>query len=206
MTVTALYRLTKSDMPAAVYALKDAFKDDPLWEKVFKDDPDKDRALSAFFTCPLLYGMKFGKACAVTPSAEGVAVWVPGRYADMGTWGMLCSGALFYAVKMGRDTIQNLAIISKQTNLKRNRLMRGRAYTYLAMIGVASAVQGKGLGSKLMDTIKTECDSKGLDLYLETEKEENLLFYEKHGFSVLETITLPKIDLPMWLMIRNPLR
>jgi len=44
---------------------------------------------------------------------------------------------------------------------------------------------------------------KALTLYLETEKEDNLFFYEKHGFTVLEKINLPKLDLSMWLMLRN---
>ncbi len=55
-----------------------------------------------------------------------------------------------------------------------------------------------------MDTIKQECDNQDLNLYLETEKEENLRFYEKHGFTVLEKINLPILDLPMWLMLRSP--
>jgi len=29
-------------------------------------------------------------------------------------------------------------------------------------------------------------------------------FYERHGLTVLEKITLPKLDLPMWLMLRKP--
>ncbi len=203
MSSSTLYSLTKEDIPKAVETLKDAFSADPLWEEVFKEDPDQDQSLTAFFTCPLLYGMKFGKACATSPSAEGVAVWVPGKYADMSMWGMLRSGALFYGMKMGKQSVQNLAIVSKQTGHKRKKLMRNQAYKYLTIIGISSAAQGNGFGSKLMDTIKQECDNEGLNLYLETEKEENLRFYEKHGFTVLERINLPKLDLPMWLMFRK---
>ncbi len=197
MSSSTLYRLTREDIPKAVGTLKDAFSNDPLWEEVFKEDSYKEQTLTAFFTCPLLYGMKFGKACATSPSAEGVAVWVPGKYADMSMWGMLRSGALFYGMKMGRQAVQNLAIVSKQTGHKRKELMRDKVYTYLTIIGVSSLAQGKGFGSKLMDTIKQECDNQGLNLYLETEKEENLCFYEKHGFTVLEKINLPNLELPM---------
>ena len=204
MSSSSLYSLTKEDIPKAVKTLKDAFSTDPLWEEVFKEDLDKERTLTAFFTCPLLYGMKFGKACATSPSAEGVAVWVPGKYADMGMWGMLRSGALFYGMKMGKQSVQKLAIVSKQTGQKRKKLMRNQAYAYLTIIGISSAAQGNGFGSKLMDTIKQECDHEGLNLYLETEKEENISFYEKHGLTVLEKITLPQLDLPMWLMLRKP--
>ncbi len=204
MSSSTLYSLTREDIPKAVGTLKDAFSNDPLWEEVFKKDPDKEQTLAAFFTCPLLYGMKFGKACATSPSAEGVAVWVPGKHVDMSMWGMLRSGALLYGMKMGRQAVQNLAIVSKETGHKRKELTRGKVYKYLTIIGVSSSVQGKGFGSKLMDTIKQECDNEDVNLYLETEKEENLLFYEKHGFTVLEKINLSKLDLPMWLMLRSP--
>ena len=83
MSSSTLYSLTREDIPKAVETLKDAFSSDPLWDEVFKEDPERDRSLTAFFTCPLLYGMKFGKACATSPLAEGVAVWVPGKYADI---------------------------------------------------------------------------------------------------------------------------
>ncbi len=204
MSTSSLYRLTKEDIPRAVECLKDAFKDDPLWCEVFKNDPDKDKSLTAFFTCPLLYGMKFGKAYATSPEIEGVAVWVPGKHSDMTMWGMLRCGALSYGAKMGKESIRNLSIVSKQLGPTRKRLMKNKPYLYLTIIGVSSMAQGKGFGSKIMDAMKEECTREGLHLYLETEKEENLPFYEKHGFAVLEKIVFKKLNLPMWLMERKP--
>jgi hypothetical protein len=55
-----------------------------------------------------------------------------------------------------------------------------------------------------MDAIKEECTRDGLHLYLETEKEENLPFYEKHGFTVLQKVMFKKINLPMWDLERTP--
>jgi len=99
MSCSNLYSLAREDIPKAVETLKDAFSNDPLWKKVFKEDPDKDQALTAFFSIPLLYGMKFGKARATSSSLEAVAVWLPGKFANMGMWGMLRSGALFHGMK-----------------------------------------------------------------------------------------------------------
>ncbi len=56
----------------------------------------------------------------------------------------------------------------------------------------------------IMDTIKEECDREGVHLYLETEKEDNLPFYEKHGLTVLKEVVFKKINMPMWLMTRKP--
>ncbi len=204
MPTASLYSFTREDVPRAVECLKDAFRDDPLWREVFRDDPNKDKSLTAFFTCPLLYGIKFGKACATSPKIEGVAVWVPGRHANMTMWGMLRSGALAYGARMGKESVRNLSIVSRRLGPERRKWMKKKPYLYLTIIGVSSQAQGKGLGSQIMDAIKEECDREGFSLYLETEKEDNLAFYQKHGFAVLEKIVLDKLDLPMWLMERKP--
>jgi GNAT superfamily N-acetyltransferase len=204
MATSFLHRLTKEEIPKAVACLKDAFADDPLWTVIFKNDPDRENALSAFFTFPLLYGMNYGHAWAASPEIEGVAVWVPGKYAEMTVWRMLCSGALPYGAKLGKETLRKLAIVSKQLVPVRKKLTKEKPFLYLAIIGISSAAQGKGLGSKIMDVIKDEADRKKLHLYVETEKEENLLFYQKHGFTLLQKIVFEEINLPMWLMERTP--
>ena len=204
MNSSPLYRLRKEDIPRAVECLKDAFQEDPLWRVVFKDDPDRDKALTAFYTCPLLYGMKYGKACATSPDMEGVAVWVPGRYANMSMWGMWRSGALRYGMAMGRETTRNLAIVSKELGPEKKRIMKSQPYIYLTIIGVSSSAQGKGLGSKMMEAIKEECSRDGLHIYLETEVEDNIQFYERHGLSVQKKVVLSKLNVPMWLMAGKP--
>lgn len=202
--MSSLYSLTKADIPRAVACLKDAFRDDPLWTEVFRDDPDREDSLTSFYTIPLLYGMKFGKAYATSSAVEGVAVWLPQKYANLNMWGMLRSGALKYGAKMGKETIHNLTIVSNKLGPDRKELLKGKPYQYLIIIGVSSAVQGQGYGSKLMEAMKEECDRNGQYLYLETEKEENIAFYEEHGFSVLQKIVLDKLCVPMWEMARKP--
>ncbi len=204
MPADHLYRIAKNDIPRAAERLKDAFKEDPLWAEVFKNDPHRDQSLTSFFTCPLLYGLKFGKVYATSSRLEAIAAWLPGKYSNMSTWGMLRCGALSYGIKMGKETIGNLSIMSKQLNPDKKKQMKGKPYLYLLIIGVASSSQGKGLGSQLMDALKKECDSRGLYLYLETEKEENLPFYKKHGLTVARKIIFEKFNLPMWEMVRKP--
>ncbi len=203
MSTTSLYHLTKEDIPRAVECFKDAFKKDPLWTEVFKNDPNRERAFSGFITCPLLYGLKFGKVYATSPEIEGVAVLVPGDHADMGMWGILRSGAMPYAMKMGKESIHNLGIVYKHLGPDRKKLMNNKPHAYLMVIGVASTFQGKGFGSKLMEAMIEEATREGLHIYLETETEANVSFYEKHGFSVLQQIVLEKLNVPMWEMERK---
>lgn len=204
MSASSLYPLAEDDIPKAVECLKDAFKDDPLWAEVFKDDPDRDKSLSGFYTCPLLYGIMFGKAYATSPEIEAVAVWVSGKYADMTMWRMLRCGAMAHGAKMGREAVRNLSILNKQLGPLRKRFMKNKPHVHLTIIGVSSAAQRMGHGSKLMDAVTEECDRDGTYLYLETEKEENVPFYEKHGLTVLEKTVIRKMNVPMWLMERKP--
>jgi ribosomal protein S18 acetylase RimI-like enzyme len=197
-----LYKIEKNDVERCVTTLKDAFKDDPLWKEVFRDDPDKDKALTGFFTIPILYWIKFGKVYATSEQIEGVAVWLPGEKSYMGFLGLLRSGAASYGARIGKPSMKNLSLLGKHLEPDRKRFMKGKKYTYLTIIGVNSTHQGKGYGSILLNKIAAECDEAGE--HLETESEETVKFYEKHGFYIQQKINLSKINVPMWEMVRPP--
>jgi ribosomal protein S18 acetylase RimI-like enzyme len=72
------------------------------------------------------------------------------------------------------------------------------------IIGVASEFQGQGFGGKLLRALIEESEQVGVSIYLETETEKNVRMYERLGFSLLNQITLPVLDLPMWEMVREP--
>ncbi len=204
MRIDNLYKITRNDVENAVATLKDAFHDDPVWSAVFRDDPNTDKALSGVFTMSVLHGMKFGKAYATSERLEGVAVWVPGEKSSMGLLRLISSGAVSYGRHIGGPSVKNLSALSKQLEPDRKRLMSDKSYTYLTIIGVGSDNQGKGYGSVLLNKIKEDCDETQRYLYLETESEESVRFYERHGFHTEQKIIVKHIDVPMWQMIRPP--
>ena len=69
---------------------------------------------------------------------------------------------------------------------------------------MATELQGKGFGRKLIGAAIEKSEHEGLHLYLETETEENVKLYEHFGFRLLKRITLPMVELPMWEMVREP--
>jgi GNAT superfamily N-acetyltransferase len=74
-------------------------------------------------------------------------------------------------------------------------------YIHLLIMGVS---QGKGFGRKLLRALIEQAETEKKTIYLETQKEENVQFYEKYGFSVEKKIMLPEpLNLPMWLMLRD---
>jgi ribosomal protein S18 acetylase RimI-like enzyme len=72
------------------------------------------------------------------------------------------------------------------------------------MIGVATRHQGAGIGTTMVAALTGRCDRDGTWMYLETESESNVRFYERHGFRLLKTLVLPRLDVPMWQMSRPP--
>ena len=48
------------------------------------------------------------------------------------------------------------------------------------------------------------CDAARLPAYLESSKERNVPFYERHGFRVTGELTIPGGGPTLWLMWRNP--
>ena len=77
-------------------------------------------------------------------------------------------------------------------------------FYYIFAIGARKAARGKGYGSTLMKQCISLAEADSMPIYLENSKQENLRFYEGHGFEVIEQITIGKGSPPMWLMVRKP--
>ncbi len=202
MSTEHLHPIGKPEIPAAGEVLIDSFQDDPLWR--VPRDGKQSRSHQGFFECLLRYGPAYGKVCASSSALEGLAVWVPGKLADMSFWRMLRCGAIRAALRMEKESVRKLKVLSDTVVPDRKRHMKDRDYSYVMVIGVRTAHQGRGIGSRLMQAITGESDAAGQALYLETQTEANLPFYARHGFEVIGRVTLPELDLPMWKMAREP--
>ena len=75
---------------------------------------------------------------------------------------------------------------------------------YLFMLGVEPAHQGKGIGTRLVQHGLNMCDGQGVPAYLETAEEENVRFYEKHNFKVIDEFLIPHNGPKIWTMIYEP--
>ncbi|WP_417459604.1 GNAT family N-acetyltransferase [Kordiimonas sp.] len=74
---------------------------------------------------------------------------------------------------------------------------------YLFAIAVDPSLQGKGIGGALMREALTRVDAAGMPAYLENSKEQNISFYQNHGFEILEEAVPANGCPPMWLMWRK---
>jgi ribosomal protein S18 acetylase RimI-like enzyme len=199
-----LYRVQKGDIVQASKVLADAFQRDPLWKKIYEGDPDIKKRFHAFFEGGVRYCLKYGELYAPSENMEGIIGLIPGKYADMNAWRAILSGSMGVGMRIGLSTAMKMGTIFKSVVGDRREHMAGCAFLYVLVFGVATELQGKGFGRKLMDAAIEKSEREGLHLYLETETEENVKMYEHFGFKLLKKVTLPVVDLPMWEMVREP--
>lgn len=199
-----LYRLQKKDVRRAGMVLADAFRDDPVWKKVFTD-ARLDHQQSVF-EVPVRYCLRYGQVCATSENLEGIITWVPGNLANMTIWRLIRSGAIWSGTKGGFRLASKMEPIFRPIEADRKANMKGIPYLYVPILGVASGFQGQGLGGKLLNALIAESEHAGVPIYLEAETESNVRWYGKFGFETIKQIILPIINLPMWEMVRKPKR
>jgi len=198
-----LYRVQKGDIIRAGKVLADAFQHDPLWNKIYEGESDIEKRFRAHFEVPVRYCLKYGEVYALSEDLEGVVAWVPRKYADMTAWRIMHSGDVGAAMRVGLNASKKMGLVFKPVTEDRHEHMASSTYLYLLVVGVATKLQGKGFGRKLIGAAIEKSEREGLQLYLETELEENVKMYEHFEFRLLKRITLPIVDLPMWEMVRK---
>jgi ribosomal protein S18 acetylase RimI-like enzyme len=194
--ISELYSLTQDDYNFASSLLGDAFRVDPIWSQILKDEPSK---FSQAFGFPLKYTLKYGRVYAPDNQKLAIAAWLPTPYVDMNIWQLFRSGSLSVAMKLGMKVFKKITQVFQTVDNDRKLNITGQ-YINLFVLGVAPTQQKKGLGTLLVQKMIDHLPS-GIPLYLETETESNVKFYERLGFHVLKEINVPILDLPMWEML-----
>jgi predicted N-acetyltransferase YhbS len=75
-------------------------------------------------------------------------------------------------------------------------------HVHLGPVAVDVRLQGQGIGSLLMREHCWRLDGDRAVGYLETDKPNNVRFYERFGFEVVREE--PVLGLPNWFMRREP--
>ena len=199
-----LYSVRKEDITQAGKVLADAFHDDPLWKKIFEGYSDLDKRFRSMAELSIKHGLKYGKVLATSENLEGIISWVPAKYADMSVWQLISGGNTGRAFRMGFRAIRRMGQAMKQIPKDRHEHMAGRDHLYLLIIGVTPELQGKGYGKQLLEAVIKESDRTGLPVYLDVQVEDNVYMYEHFGCELINKVTLPLFDIPIWEMIREP--
>ena len=176
----------------AIDILARAFQDDPVLNWSCNHPPD----LRPFFEFTLPVFIPHGLTC-MDPEGRGAASWLgPGAKLR---WPMNMSSVTYILQLGGLRGFYRMLRSGHQTDKHHPRT----PHYYLFAIGVDPQHKGKGVGSALIAPMLRRCDDEGVPAYLENSKEQNLRFYEGHGFRVTREIRFARSAPPLWLMWRE---
>lgn len=193
--------LDASRVHDAIAATSRAFWPDPMFGFFSRNGLDEHMNMPAFIKAVMHDALGHGEVDAVMKSGRiaATASWLPPGAAPRSTLRELRVTALCAsALVRGRNRLKALAILNEM-----DKQHPSEPHWYLAAIGVDPLFQGRGIGTALLRTRLDVCDRTGLPAYLETQKPENVPYYERFGFTVRHTVA--KQGCPtLWAMWRDP--
>jgi ribosomal protein S18 acetylase RimI-like enzyme len=187
---------TAADLRPISLVLARAFRHDPVHRWILPTELDWALSSDAFFAMVAGDALRHGTVYT-TPRIEGAALWVP-PYPQPATLAGRLGMALRWYLALGRR--------ATRVGVELARIERAHPplpHWYLAVLGTDPRFQGSGVGSALLAPILERCDADRIPAYLESSKQENVPFYERHGFRVLDELVFR--DGPtVWRMQRDP--
>ena len=177
--------------------LAKTFWDDPVMNHIFRNGKRRDAGLKTYFGTQMRADyMPFG-GCWTTDGYAGSAIWAPaGKPLLTGLRAMLTMLPVLPYVYTRMPTTFRVLNLVESMHPK-------EPHWYLATLGTAVELQGRGVGSALMRPVLEHCDAEGLPAYLESSKERNVPFYRRHGFEVVREVSLPDSGPKIWTMWRD---
>ncbi|HYC00546.1 MAG TPA: GNAT family N-acetyltransferase [Candidatus Limnocylindrales bacterium] len=190
-------RRDEGDAIAALLAR--AFARNPFVRWLVPDDDRYARVGSGLFRIGVEREMAHG-IVHVTDDHAGAALWLA---PDAPAPGPLAQLALAWTTMrlLGSRTP---AGIRATLEMERRRAAQQPNW-YLTVLGTIPERQGTGVGTTLLRPMLERCDREGIAAYLESSDPDNVPFYERFGFVVLDELRFPGGP-RMPLMLRRPSR
>lgn len=195
----------KSD-PASQSAVA-ALESDPFYRSIcvpYSDDPVKSRAvLQRYFDYSIQEGRELGRTIHLSNAAQGVAVWLLPQSEEIESQASRRKHAFLQEI-LAPEGCKNYHSMVEFMSSKSANLIADDHW-YLSIIAINPAVQGQGLGHKLLEPTLAEADRAHATCYLETFSRRNVKFYQALGFAVAARFSEPTTAADYALMMRVPL-
>ncbi len=198
--VHTIRHMTLDDVEVVGAVQARAFFDDPLQVWAIPDAGVRLALLQEMFTVlGRAVHVPHGDAYTDTTRAAAAFWMAPGRY-DEGPAPETARELGALAAAIGVDVMQRLAAAHEVMQAAHP----AEPHWYLQGIGTDPPHRNRGLASALIRVVTDVADRDNRPCYLESTKLENIPLYERHGFGVTGTITVPNGGPTMWTMWREP--
>ena len=184
-----------------------ALEDDPFYVSIcggHLNDPVRRReTLAQYFSYSIQEGRDIGRCVRPPDAASGVAVWLLPQSEEVRT----------EAAREKRSFLESALDSQGRANYYRIvEFMNGKAATfvgsdswYLSIVAIDPALQGQGLGRKLLEPTIAEADRAAATCYVETFSARNVSFYERLGFVTQARFSEPTTGAQYAVMVHRPM-
>ncbi len=201
----SFFKLTPKHVGKAIEIAGDAFQDDPFTIFVYPDEKERKKKLKYGFKMIYEYGIRNGVTYAISNNLEGMIIWLPPDKVYPSAWTMMRHGGFYATRKVGlklKAMKRTMTVFKYQESIHKDLVPFD--HWYLQNIVVKPEEQRKGYGGLLIGAMLKKIDSEGLPIYLETNNEKNLSFYQRYRFEIINHAIIPETDVPLWCMLRKP--
>lgn len=197
--------LTIKTDPASSSAVA-ALEDDPFYRSIcapyYSDTVRRRAVLAKYFDYSIQEGRELGRCIHLADEARGVAVWLLPQSPELESQAAERKRTFLRAALSAKGCANYYRIIEFMS--AKSASLVDEAAWYLSIVAVAPAVQGQGLGRKLLEPTIAEADRAGVTCYLETFSQRNLSFYQRLGFAIAAQFTEPTTGADCTVMVRPP--
>lgn len=172
----------RDDVRALSLVLARAFRSDPVHRWILPGELDWALASDAFF------------AMVLREALRDAGVYTDADLAGAAVWFTPCPTPAPLAVRLW-NIARWFALVGRRASRVGSQLARlertrpPEPHWYLAVLGTDPHRQGRGVGSALLAPVLARCDADRIPAHLESSKIENVPFYERHGFRVVDEFT-----------------
>jgi GNAT superfamily N-acetyltransferase len=194
--------VTKVNVQQAAETLISAFEDFPLFTFLLPEKLKRREKLMAIFEGYIRFGLRYGYVYATSSNFKGTAIWF--NYEEMNTSiiSYLRCGMFKLLRKLGlKDSLRFVKINDYGLELHEKNI--SEPHWYLLLLGVHPPHQGKGYGTLLVEEMFRLTDNNKWPYWVDTQKEENVNFFQKFGFDLVEVGKIPESDVKHWCMIKK---
>ncbi len=194
--------LKGAQLEEAVQISVRAFDDDPFFQYLFPSESQRHRSVAMLHRTVLRHVATVGvtRTASIDGKIAGLALWVPpGKwpYSPMLQIRQLFGSIAAFAPNLGslnRGRPIMHAVVEAHPK---------RPQWYLQLLMVDPPFQRHGIGGMLQTPTLEVCDREGIFAWVETQKEENLAYYQRFGFEIVAEHRPVAAAPAMWSMGRE---
>jgi GNAT superfamily N-acetyltransferase len=197
-------KMRRDEEAAVIGALSRAFYDDPMFGYFVPHLVNQMKGITGFMSAGVKDAKSFNEIWVAHADGKvaSAAVWLPpGAYPRGARRDVQANLRSFPVIaRAGRRSLSSLQLMN--TVDKAHHAIHEPHY-YLAILGTDPLYQRSGAGSAALAPVLERCDTEGVSAYLETQKEDNLAYYARHSFELVQKLEVGDVP-PLWTMLRKP--